>query len=327
MTARQLPSRLAAARDRLLEGVSRKGLQQQAAALSQRYRNVAGGHARASEVLAYAVTRMPATYAAATAALDELAARLPHLAPTSLLDLGSGPGTMAWAAAEVFETLSTFHLVEAEPSFASLAAQLAADHPVLASARRTATNLEQHPEIGGRYDLVSAAFLLAEIAPPQLAAVVAGAWAATADILLLLEPGTPTGFARIRAARAQVIDLGGHVVAPCPHDAACPMTGDDWCHFAVRLPRDRDHRQVKGADAPFEDEKFAYVILARAAIQPVAARILRPPRISKVEALATVCRREGLGEIRIPSRRRAAYRKARDWCWGDTILADADEPE
>lgn len=319
MTARLLPPQLAAARDRLLEGISRKSLQQQAAALSQRYRLATGGHAEASEVLAYTITRMPATYAAATAVLDELAARMPDFAPASLLDLGSGPGTMGWAAAEVFDTLTGVTSVEAEPAFRALAAQLAADHPLLARAATTALDLERQPDLAGRYDLVTAGFMLAEISAARLAAVIAGAWAATSGVLLLVEPGTPAGFARLRMARTQVIATGGHVVAPCPHDTACPMTGTDWCHFAVRLSRDREHRQVKAVDAPFEDEKFAYVILGREPAAAIAGRILRPPRIGKVDAVATICGPTGVAEKRVLSRQRDEYRIARDWRWGDAI--------
>ena len=97
-------------------------------------------------------------------------------------------------------------------------------------------------------------------------------WAKTRDTLLIVEPGTPAGYRRIIALREQLIASGAHVAAPCPHDGKCPLTAPDWCHFTQRLPRSRAHRQIKGAELPFEDEKFIYVALTRAPL----ARASRP---------------------------------------------------
>src|SRR5690606_27604170 len=95
------------------------------------------------------------------------------------------------------------------------------------------------------------------------------------------EPGTPAGYQRILAARDRLRQRGAALAAPCPHDAACPMAGRDWCHFAVRLDRSRLHRHLKGAALGWEDEKFSYVV----AVPPGApdprrasARIVRRPR-------------------------------------------------
>ncbi len=94
-------------------------------------------------------------------------------------------------------------------------------------------------------------------------------WAKTNDTLLIVEPGTPSGYQRILDARAQLIKNGAHVIAPCPHDDACPLVKPDWCHFSQRLQRSRVHKQLKSAELPYEDEKFIYVALSRA---PVAQR-------------------------------------------------------
>ncbi|CAI5478763.1 unnamed protein product [Closterium sp. Yama58-4] len=55
-----------------------------------------------TEALAYAAARMPSSYASVFRALTEVKRRLPSLAPSSLLDFGSGPGTVMWAASEVW---------------------------------------------------------------------------------------------------------------------------------------------------------------------------------------------------------------------------------
>ena len=82
-------------------------------------------------------------------------------------------------------------------------------------------------------------------------------WAKTRDTLLVVEPGTPAGYARIIALRDHLIALGAHVAAPCPHDGQCPLQPPDWCHFSQRLQRTRAHMQVKGAELPFEEQDEA----------------------------------------------------------------------
>src|SRR5580692_6725312 len=99
MTAPDLPAELKAALDAKLHGLSRNDAAERAAAISKTYRE--GGHSGAikSEIdaLAYALARMPATYAAVTASLNALREIIPRFEPASLLDVGAGPGTASWA--------------------------------------------------------------------------------------------------------------------------------------------------------------------------------------------------------------------------------------
>ena len=95
-------------------------------------------------------------------------------------------------------------------------------------------------------DLVSLAYVLNELAPAARESVLQRLWDATADTLVIIEPGTPAGWERILAARRQLIEAGAHVLAPCPHAFACPLQAPDWCHFAERVSRSRLHRLAKG---------------------------------------------------------------------------------
>jgi len=94
-------------------------------------------------------------------------------------------------------------------------------------------------------DLVTVSYVLGELTDAQQRDLVARA-AAAAGLLMIVEPGTPAGYARVIAARDQLVGLGHTVVAPCPHQEPCPLASGDWCHFGVRVNRTALHRRIKG---------------------------------------------------------------------------------
>src|ERR1700686_4066804 len=126
MTAPDLPAELKAALDSKLQGFSRSDAATRAAFISKIYRDGGGSGAIVSEAdaLAYALARMPATYAAVTASLNALREIAPDFGPKSLLDIGAGPGTATWAAAEAFSSLQDFSLMDANRALRALALDL-----------------------------------------------------------------------------------------------------------------------------------------------------------------------------------------------------------
>src|SRR5712671_3655660 len=110
-----LPAELKSALDAKLHGLSRNDAAQRSAAISQTYRGGGGSASIRTEAdaLAYALARMPATYAAVTASLNALCEIRPDFTPKRLLDVGAGPGTATWAAAEAFSSLADFTAIDA----------------------------------------------------------------------------------------------------------------------------------------------------------------------------------------------------------------------
>jgi ribosomal protein RSM22 (predicted rRNA methylase) len=322
-----LPPDLKAALSRLADGVSRKAVGERAAAQSQIYR--AGGGSRhivtTHDALAYAFARLPATYAAMTAVFNAMSETLPAFAPRTLLDVGAGPGTAVFAAVEAFKSLAAIRLIDANAPLRRLALTL------MAEADRTA--LRQVAEtrsyrLGDALalladaepaDLVTASYTAGEIAAEDLARFTRLIWTATAGALVIVMPGTPEGYACMLRLRADLIADGAHVAAPCPHERSCPLQPPDWCHFAQRLPRSRDHLLVKGADVPFEDEKFSYVVLSRMKPHPVAARVLAPPKVTKSAITAKLCKGGGVATDAAVRRDAEAWRRFRSWRWGDGV--------
>jgi ribosomal protein RSM22 (predicted rRNA methylase) len=316
-----LPASLRAALEARLQGVSRNEAADRAAAISRTYRHGGGSTAISSETdaLAYALARMPATYAADIASLNALLDIRPDFAPASLLDIGAGPGTASWAAAEAMPSLRSFTLLDANDALRKLALDLFGE-----SARSNEIKYERGDARAllaqtDAADLVVASYVIGEMSETERTSLAALMWEKTRDTLLVVEPGTPAGYARIIALRRQLIAAGAHVAAPCPHDGACPLVAPDWCHFAQRLQRSRAHKQVKDAEVPFEDEKFAYVALTRVPVGQRPSRVLAQPDVGKVAVKAKLCTPNGVEMRDVPRRDKAAYAEARRWRWGDAV--------
>jgi len=323
MIAPDLPAALKAALEARLHGLSRQDAAARAARISQAYRG--GGNSGTisteADAVAYATVRMPATYAAVAASLNTLMQASPDFAPTTLLDVGAGPGTASFAAAEAFPSLSSFHALDSNAALRALALTLADDAMrirdiayVLGPARTLLDRAEGA-------DLIIASYMIGELTDAERPAITDALWSRTTDTLLIVEPGTPAGYQRIIRARDRLIAVGAHVAAPCPHAAACPLVAPDWCHFAQRLARSRAHRQIKGAEVPFEDEKFSYVALTREPVaQRPAARVLAAPSTSKVAVTAKLCEADGRARtVSVARRDKAAFAAARRWSWGDGV--------
>ena len=297
MTPPSLPAALRAALDAKLQGMSRTDAAERAASISRTYRDGgnSGAIASGADALAYALARMPATYAAVTASLNALCELRPDFAPASLLDVGAGPGTASWAAATAFASLRSFTLLDANNALRALALDLARDSTRLGEMTYHRGEAGATLAAAAPADLVVASYMIGEIGDAERSALAGQLWAKARDTLLIVEPGTPAGYARVIALRQQLISSGAHVAAPCPHDGACPLAAPDWCHFTRRLPRLRAHMQLKAAELPFEDEKFSYVALTRAPVARHPARVLAQPDLSKVEVTAKLCTADGRG--------------------------------
>lgn len=326
-----LPPGVAAAIAAQLERRSRKALTQSASRLSESYRArkpTREAIRDETDALAYALTRMPATYAAVVTALGRLQEEQPDFAPHSMLDVGCGPGAAAYAATEVWPEIESVGMLDRSRAFLALAETLARESgaAMVAGASVTEADLARLPEPARPADLVVLAYALTELADAEIPRVVDALWARTGGALVIVEPGTPRDHARLMTARARLIALGATILAPCPHAAPCPIQAPDWCHFSVRLPRSRVHKLLKGADAPFEDEKFSWLVAGRNGA-PAAGRVIAPPRVGKPGISTKCCGRNGINETFTPRRDKARYERIRRKDWGDPIEALPEDAE
>lgn len=322
----EAPDLLRAALSALAEDYPTRALAHEAASLSEAYRGESGAAPldairSATAAAAYAVTRLPATYAALAATLTAARQRLPAWQPTSLLDAGAGPGVSVWAASAVWPSLARATLLERDQRMMSVGQRLLREAPTDCAVTWRQTDLidARGPLAPTPVDLCISSYALNELPHAARASLVARLWESCGGVLALVAPGTPAGFAAIREARAWLIDAGAQIVAPCPHADICPMQPGDWCHFSQRLARSRLHRQLKGGDAPFEDEKYSYIVAARMPSEPIAARVIRHPAVHSGHITLDLCAPSGLKRAEVTRSDRAAWRAARDTRWGSAL--------
>lgn len=324
----ELPPALRQAVDRLLERTPLAELQKAASLLSSRYRaEIRDGRLHLDDrlaVKAYLATRLPATYAAIRASLAEIADAHPHFSPRTLLDVGAGPGSVLWAAADCWPTLTEALMLEASTAAREIGEQLGDTAPMATTHWLSADITQGLPELA-KADLVTLSYVLDEIAPAEADILVDRLWSLTAGVLVIVEPGTPAGWQRVLAARERLVRSGAHLLAPCPHIAPCPLAAPDWCHFARRVARSRLHRLAKGGDVPWEDEKYIFVAASRQPGEAVSARILAPPRTAKGMITLKLCRADAsVADRTVTKREGSTFRAARRLDWGDSVELDSD---
>jgi len=184
----------------------------------------------------------------------------------------------------------------------------------------------------GAWDLVVCAYALNELGEAGRSGLIRQAWARTAKVLLVVEPGTKAGFANVLGVRTRLLAAGATLAAPCPNSLGCPMAGgSDWCHFAARIERTAEHRRLKDATLGHEDEKFSYAAFMRGAqldatpsdAQPdeksagSPARIVRHPKIFSGYTRLVLCREGEIAYTTITRSKKEDWRRLKRLGWGD----------
>lgn len=323
----EMPAAIRSAIEREAEQYTSKQLAEAAKLISERYRGERSAKAmvtRGVEAMAYAASRMPATYGALYTAL-----RLSNLPqqPRTLLDVGAGTGAGAMAAAELY-SLSKIFCLEREPAMRELGKKLAAasEQPAVRGAEFLPCDIARGT--GGKHaDLVLAGYMLNELSEKDRAAALEELWNAAVQTLVLVEPGTPEGFAILMQARRRLLKMGARIAAPCAHENECPLGREDWCNFTCRIARTRLHRSLKGGDVPYEDEKFIFLTATRREPQRADNRVLRHPQIAPGNIRLRLCGAEGVKDVTVTKKDGQLFKKARKANCGDELEASLFAPE
>lgn len=307
-------------------GCTAAALRDATAKMTVSYKKASGHGARLvtrrCDVLAYAATRMPATFGAVT---TSLAAALQTLSEddiaslSTVLDLGAGTGAAVLAVSELLPGDIRITAVERENEMLSVGSRLTAGCPVTWEASDATAYARRLAQQGKTFDVVVASYMTNEMTEDTRRALLDLLWRITGKLLLLVEPGTKVGSAILRAAKVQLCATGAAVCAPCPQIAICPLDADDWCHFTCRVARSKLHKALKGGNVPYEDEKFSYLALTTLPCAPVGNRILRHPQKDAGRITLTVCTPAGRENRVVTKHDKELFSAARKAGAGDSL--------
>ncbi len=206
---------------------------------------------------AYLLFYWPVSYAQAREVLGELGAR-----PRSVLDLGSGPGPLAFAALDA--GASDVTAADRSTRALDLARKLALEAEEGLATREWSP---ERPLPDGQFDLISMGHLLNELPEPKRVPLVEAALAKLRPkgSVVIIEPAlrdTSRGLLRLRDA---LVAKGFAVRAPCLFRGPCPalVRESDWCHAerSWRMPGLVEHL-ARLAQLHKEALKMSYLVLA-----------------------------------------------------------------
>jgi len=147
-----------------------------------------------------------------------------------LLDWGCGTGIAARTVA-AWSGIRTAEVSDQSP----LAAAFALDR---LHAAGVIARIRPSPEVVPSDTLLVLSHVVGELHPDELANL--AAFAATADEILWVEPGSRDISRRLSAVRDTLLRAGHQLLAPCTHQQTCPMLTPEnerhWCHFFAPPP-------------------------------------------------------------------------------------------
>ena len=225
---------------------------------------------------AYLLFYWPVSYAQSRSLLSELPAR-----PRSLLDLGSGPGPLAFAGIDAGAS-ETIAADRSKPAL-DLARQLAIEASEALGTREWSPE-RALPE--GRFDVITMGHVLNELFNGDIekrAALVEKVLERVkpGGSLVVMEPALRDTSRALLQVRDVLVAKGYAVRAPCLFRGACPalIKPSDWCHAERqwRMPQ-LTETLARTAGLHKESLKMSYLVLAPKGetwAEPPAGRVLR----------------------------------------------------
>ena len=314
-----IPEDLKNAIDELISKNKTNEIIENAQIISNRYRKNDGKGKRLltekNEIISYAISRMPATYAAVYSAVRQTLENYEGELQT-LFDIGAGTGAATWAVNELSE-ITEAKCFERESNMINIGKQLMSNTELNKVKWKQFDVLRD--QIDERADIVITSYMINELPENERETVIEKLWNVTNKLFIIIEPGTPAGFKNVLKVRKKLLNDGGYIVAPCSCEGECQISKDDWCAFYTRVFRSAIHKQSKNGELGYEDEKFSYIAFSKVPIQNMGSRILRHPQIYKGYINVKLCTKDGIQEKKYSKKDGEIYKKVRKLDAGEKI--------
>jgi|TARA_B110000438_G_C15787724_1_gene639221 ribosomal protein RSM22 (predicted rRNA methylase) len=287
--------------------------------LSYKYKKQTGSYFKSIEhCLAYLSVRAPSTFGAIKNVLESLKTYSNFEDISSFLDAGAGPGCGLWAVIDNFEKLKQTTLIEKSNLISEIGKSIleTSDYCNAESIRWIQSNLTNLNRELEPHDFVLASYSLGET--PNYLEVAESLWKLTKKWLVIIEPGDPTSFERIKKIRNYLIEKGANLAAPCPHSRDCPLSENDWCHFSQKILRSEIHRKLKSGTLSYEEEKFSYLAFTRTGLPEKLPRVIKRPIKASGHILLDLCTSTNVKRRTVSKKNKEQYRAAKRISWGDT---------
>lgn len=301
--------------------INMQNINEKAKSISERYRKNDNDGKRllteSDEAVAYALSRMPATYEADYSAINKTLENN-NFNINTVFDIGAGTGSATWAITELVDNSPNITCFEREDSMIKVGKKLMSYSEKLKNTEWKKFDIVKD-EINQTADFIMVSYMINELPKSEVNKIISKLWKATNKILLVIEPGTPRGFLNIKQIRSQLLQENAHIIAPCPHENECKLPQDDWCQFTARVQRSKIHKLFKDGQLSYEDEKFSYVAFSKQTVNIADNRILRHPIINKGYTEFKICTKLGIQNIKLSKKDGDKYKKSKKKNAGDCI--------
>lgn len=234
----------------------------------------------------------------------------------SVLDLGSGTGSVFWALDNFISNIdiTAVEINECMIKYSKMLSKHLDFNIEYLNADVTSSKVKNLKN----FDLVIESFMLNEMKESDRIKTLDLMCEKAENYIILIEPGTPNSYEKMMKDREYLLSKNLKLVLPCPHSNKCGLK-NDYCNFSVRVNRTKTSRLVKDGTLNYEDEKYFYLIFSKNDVEyNKNSVVLRKPVYRKNLVELKLCNNDtSITQTVITKNNKEIYQKAKKLKHGD----------